>query len=82
MAQWLRIHLQCRRLAGDMSSIPGSGRVPGEGNCNSLQYSCLGNPMDSEAWQSAVHGVAKSQAQTKKPPPIFFPFFFFPGVFV
>ena len=36
--------------AGDPSSIPGSGRSPGEGNGNPLQYSCLENPMDGEAW--------------------------------
>ena len=36
--------------AGDLSSIPGSGRSPGEGNGNPLQYSCLENPMDREAW--------------------------------
>ena len=36
--------------AGDLGSIPGSGRFPGEGNGNSLQYSCLENPMDREAW--------------------------------
>ena len=45
--------------AGDPDSIPGSGRSPGEGNGNSLQYSCLGNPMDRGAWQAAVHRVAK-----------------------
>ena len=38
--------------AGDMSSIPGSGTSPGEGNGNPLQYSCLGNPMDRGAWPS------------------------------
>ena len=43
---------------GDMGSIPGSGRSPREGNGNSLQYSCLGNPMEREAWQGIVHGVA------------------------
>ena len=47
---------------GDLGSIPGSGRSPGEGNGNPLQYSCLGNPMDREAWWATVHGVAKSQA--------------------
>ena len=47
--------------AGDVGSIPGSGRSPGEGNGNPLQYSCLGNPMDREAWQVTVHGVAKSR---------------------
>ena len=45
--------------AGDLGSIPGSGRSPGEGNGNSLQYSCLGNPMDRGAWRAAVHGVAE-----------------------
>ena len=44
--------------AGDPGSIPGSGRSPGEGNGNPLQYSCLENPMDGEA---TVHGVAKNQ---------------------
>ena len=47
--------------AGDVSSIPGSGRSPGEGNGNPLQYSCPGNPMDREAWWATVHRVAKSQ---------------------
>ena len=45
----------------DMGSIPGSRRSPGEGNGNSLQYSCLENFMDREAWWATVHGVAKSQ---------------------
>ena len=45
--------------AGDLGSIPGSGRSPGEGNGNTLQYSCLENPIDREAWQATVHGVAK-----------------------
>ena len=36
--------------AGDLGSIPGSGRSPGEGNGNPFQYSCLENPMDREAW--------------------------------
>ena len=49
--------------AGDLGSIPGSGRSPGEGNDNPLQYSCLENPMDRGAWWAAVHGVAKSQTQ-------------------
>ena len=47
---------------GDAGLIPGSGRFPGEGNGNLLQYSCLGNPMDGRAWQVMVHEVAKSQA--------------------
>ena len=45
---------------GDLGSIPGSGRSPGEGNDNPCQYSCLGNPMDRGAWQFIVHGAAKS----------------------
>ena len=43
--------------AGDLSSIPGSGRSPREGNDNTLQYSCLENPMDRGAWQATVHRV-------------------------
>ena len=46
--------------AGDLGSIPGSGRSPGEGNGNPLQYSGLENPMDRGAWQATVHGVTKS----------------------
>ena len=45
-------------------SIPGSGRSPGEGNDNPLQYSSLENPMDREAWQSTVHGVTKESDMT------------------
>ena len=47
--------------AGDMGSVPGSGRSPGEGNGNPLQYSYLEFPSDIGAWWAAVHGVAKSQ---------------------
>ena len=50
--------------AGDQDSIPGSGRSIGEGNDNPLQYVCLGNPMDREAWQAIVHGVAKELNMT------------------
>ena len=45
----------------DMGSIPGSGRSPGGGNGNPLQYSCLKNSMDRGAYQVTAHGVAKSQ---------------------
>ena len=51
--------------AGDTGWIPGSGRSPGGGNGNPLQYSCLENPMDRGAWWAAVYGVAKSQTQLK-----------------
>ena len=71
--QWLRFHTPkalgfpggsdgkasaCN--AGDRGLIPGSGRSPGEGNVNPLQYSCLENSMDRGAWWATVHGVAKS----------------------
>ena len=49
---------------GDTGSIPGSGRSPGEGNDNPLQYSCLENPMDRGAWQVTVHGVTKELDMT------------------
>ena len=49
--------------AGDLGLIPGSGRSPGEGNGNPLQYSSLENPMDRGAWRATVYGVAKSQMQ-------------------
>ena len=45
--------------AGDVGSIPGSGRFPEERNGSPLQYSWLGNPMDRGAWWAAVHGVAR-----------------------
>ena len=45
---------------GDLGLIPGSGRSPGEGNDNALQYSCLENPMDKGAWRATVHGVTKN----------------------
>ena len=47
---------------GDVGSVSGSGRYLGGGNGKSLQYSCLENSMDREAWQATVHGAAKSQA--------------------
>ena len=48
---------------GDEGSIPGSGRSPGGGHSNPLQYSCLENPMDGGAWWAIVHGVTKSQTR-------------------
>ena len=50
--------------AGDVDSIPGSGRSPGEGNGNPLQYSCLENPMDRGVWRARVHRVAKESDMT------------------
>ena len=55
-------------IAGDVrdkSSIPGSGRSPGGGHDNPLQYSCLENPMDRGVWQATVHRITKSQTQLK-----------------
>ena len=49
--------------AGNQGLIPGLGRSPGEGNGNPLQYSCLDNSMDGEAWCVTVHGVAKNWIQ-------------------
>ena len=49
--------------AGDSGFIPGSGRSPGQGNGNPLQYSSLENPMDRGAWWATVHGVAKSRTR-------------------
>ena len=46
---------------GDLGSIPGWGKSPGEGHGNPLQYSCLGIPVDSGPWQVTVPGVLKSQ---------------------
>ena len=58
--------------AGDTGSIPGTGRSPGGGNGNPLQYPCLGSPMDREAWQATVsgsqrvrHDLATKQQQTR-----------------
>ena len=50
---------------GDVGLIPGSGRSPGEGNGNLLQYPCLGNPMDRGPWQTTVHEVEKESDMTE-----------------
>ena len=52
--------------AGDSGLIPGSGRSPGEGNAKPLQYPCLENPMDREAWWATVHSVSSSWTRLKK----------------
>ena len=49
----------------DARSVPGLERSPGEGNGNSLPYSCLENPMDREAWLSTVHGVTKDSTEQR-----------------
>jgi len=51
---------------GDWGSIPESGRSPGGGNGNPLQYSCLENPMDRGAWWAVVHRIAKSRTRLKR----------------
>ena len=53
----------------DVGLIPGLGRSPGEGNCNPLRYSCLGNPMDRGAWLAIVHGVARAGHDLVTKPP-------------
>ena len=50
--------------SGDLGSIPGLGRFSGEGDGNSLQYSCLENFKDKGAWQATVHGVMKESDRT------------------
>ena len=52
--------------AEDVGSIPGSGKSPEEGNGNSVQYSCLGNPIDRGAWWTTVHGVASESDTTER----------------
>ena len=56
--RWLSKESACK--AGDLGSIPGLGRSPGEGDGNPLQYSCLENPMDRGSWRAAVHGVTEN----------------------
>ena len=51
---------------GDLGSIPGLGRSPGEGNGNPFQYSCLENPMDGGAWWAIVHGGCKESDTTEQ----------------
>ena len=53
--------------AGDLGSIPGSGRSPGERNGDPLQYSYLNYPMEREAWQAIVHRVSKSRMKLSMP---------------
>ena len=55
--------------AGDPGFIHGSGRSPGEGNGNPLQYSCLENPKDRGAWQTTIHGLARVRHDLALKPP-------------
>ena len=57
------VHKEYACNAGDLGSIPGFGRSPGEGNGNPLQYYFLENPMDRGAWWAPVHGVRRSQTR-------------------
>ena len=72
--EWLYVYVWASQLAlvvknpsvnagdtRDVGSVPGSGRSPGEGNGNPLQYSCLEKPMDNGAWWATVHRVTKSR---------------------
>ena len=60
MAQVVKNPLANTQDVRDVNLIPGSGRSPGGGQCNLLQYSCLENPMDRGAWQATVYGVTES----------------------
>ena len=75
LKQWASLvaqKLESACYAGDLGSIPGSGRSPGEGNGNPLQYSCLENPMDRGAWWATVHRVTELDRTERLP----FPFHF------
>jgi len=61
---WWHSSRESACCAGDVGSTPGSGRFPGEGNGNSLQYSCLGNPMHGGTWLAIVYGVKKESDTT------------------
>ena len=63
------MHPNVHSSTGDLGSIPGSGRSPGEGNGNPLQYSCLENPMDRGAWQATVHVFASVRYILATKPP-------------
>ena len=64
MAQWVKNPPAKAGDTGDVGSVPGVGRSPGEGNGNPLQYSCLDNRMDRGVWQAIVHGVVKQWNMT------------------
>ena len=66
MAQWVKNLSANAGDVVDMGSVPGSGRSPGGGHGNPLQYSCLQNPMAKGTWWATVHRVAKSWTQLKQ----------------
>ena len=55
----------CAGRRKKLGSVPGSGRYPGEGQGNPLQYSCLENPMEKGAWWAPVHGITEHRMQLK-----------------
>ena len=63
MSQWVKNLSANAGDVVDMGSVPGSGRSPGGGHGNPLQYSCLEIPMDRGAWRAIVHGIAKGWIQ-------------------
>ena len=64
MAQWVNNLPANAGDTGDVGSVTGLGRAPGEGNGNPLHYSCPGNTIDRGAWWATVHGILKSRTQT------------------
>ena len=62
---WWLSDIESACSGGDLGEIPGSGRSPGKGHGNSLQYSCMENSMVRRDWQAAVHGTAQSRTQLK-----------------
>ena len=65
LPRWLRLKNLSATSTGDVGLIPGSERSPGEGNGNTLQHSCWGNPLDRGASWAAVHRAAKSGPQAR-----------------
>ena len=61
----VKINLPMQQYAGDVGSIPGSGRSPGGGNGNAFQYSCLENPMARGAWWATVHRVTEGKTRLR-----------------
>ena len=66
MTQWVKNLPAMQEMQEDASLIPGSGRSPGGEKCNPLQYSCLENPMDRQAWWAIAHRLSKARTQLKQ----------------